>query len=557
MFEQALPSGSIFGALRDITLRAPDGVVTIDAGVESPHCLTRRELLAKTGRLVGDLRSRGIVAGDCIGVWLPNWSDSLVWQFAASALGAHVMGINTRYNVDELVHVLDLAKPRVVAIAHDFVKLDLLSRFRQAIQQTTVAAPSVAVIAGPHRAAPGPDVIAAYDAGAGAWTPSTSTEVGAEDDGTWNTFEDALAVAFSTSGSTGRPKLAAHTSRAVAVHAAAVAAAGDWQPGDVTLCALPLTGVFAFVPAMAAILSGGTCLLEPSFDPERIVADMGRYGVTHVIGADDIVAQLMEKWRAKPPAEAAWRRLLIADFNGRSLEVAQWAEDSLSVKVSGVYGSSELFALAALWPLGTESPRRWRGGGALVSPAMEVRCADPDSNETMAVGEAGELQFRGYNVVDDYLGAPGMRPTQLTADGWFRTGDLGVLHANDTFDFVCRMGDSLRLKGFLVEPAEIEARIGEFPAVELVKVVGLRLDSGQTEAVAFIQLRKGAAALPGAIQEWCAQGLARHKVPRTVHFVEAMPTTSGVNGTKIRTAELRQWAQESEAGLSAFTLSRN
>src|SRR5699024_11203688 len=201
---------------------------------------SRRDLHRRVGLLRADLHRRGVGAGDCAAVWLPNWSDALVWQFATASLGAHVIGVNTRYNVDELTHVLDRARPAVIAVAHDFHGLDLLGTLRAAVGRTASTTPSVAVIPGPRSAAP--DEVSAYDLGAGAWSPSP------DGDGETTAPEadrqgQQLAVAFTTSGSTGAPKLAAHTEAAVVQHAFADAERADVQEGDVALCALPLTGV--------------------------------------------------------------------------------------------------------------------------------------------------------------------------------------------------------------------------------------------------------------------------------------------------------------------------
>jgi fatty-acyl-CoA synthase len=119
------------------------------------------------------------------------------------------------------------------------------------------------------------------------------------------------------------------------------------------------------------------------------------------------------------------------------------------------------------------------------------------------------------------------------------------------FEYVCRMGDALRLKGFLVEPAEIETRLAAHRVVDVVKVVGVRLPDGQMEAVAFVVLKPSTQATADELRSWCAAGLAQHKVPRSVHIVDEMPTTSGVNGIKIRTAELRLWAQQREEQAAA------
>ena len=93
-----------------------------------------------------------------------------------------------------------------------------------------------------------------------------------------------------------------------------------------------------------------------------------------------------------------------------------------------------------------------------------------------------------------------------------------------------------------MEPAEIENRLIENSAVMEAKVVGLRDASGETQAIAFVVLRPGADTHPGALLDWCAEALARFKVPRSVHVIAAMPVTAGVNGTKVRAATLREWA---------------
>ena len=535
-------STSMTGLLRRNLDADPDATLLIDAGVEAPLTVTRIGFARRVAGLRAELAARGVGPGGCVAVWLPNWSDALVWQFATVSLGAHVIGVNTRYGVEEVTHVLRLARPVVVAVAHGFLKLALRDRLLPALAAAAIPPPAVAVITGPHRAPATAAELAEYDTGGGAWAPA-----GADGDPAGLADEpDRLAVAFTTSGSTGHPKLAAHTVAAVAGHADSSATAAGFDTESVFACVLPLSGVFSFVPAMATIAAGGTVLLEPAFEPATIVRDMARHGATHLIGADDIVGRLIEAARDNGAGLPRWRRLLLADFNGRSEELAEWAERTLGLSAGGVYGSSELFALTSLWT-GTEPlPRRWRGGGRPVSPAIRVRAADPDTGAVLPPGEAGELQFLGPNVVDAYLGEPWRRPTVLTPDGWFRSGDLGTVAVDGSFDYLCRAGDALRLKGFLVEPAEIENRLAAHPAVELTKVVGLRLPNGETAAVAFVLPRTGMPVAQAELQAWCATDLARYKVPRSVHVISAFPVTSGVNGTKVRGATLRDWAEAFE-----------
>ncbi len=544
---------NLLSMLDDLALRDAEAVIAIDADTEHPITVTRAELRHRALLLRADLAALGIGRGDCVAVWLPNWSDALAWQFATASLGAHVIGLNTRYNVDEVSHVLQRARPGVLAIAHRFHGLDLIGKLQNAVRSANVAPPSVAVVAGPHGTAC--DDPAHYDVGAGAWVPTHGSgppepdAVGDElaDD---ELAGDELAVAFSTSGSTGKPKLAAHRESAVVSHARANAEGigiheGDGEvDGDVVLCALPLSGVFGFNTAMASLAAGAKCLLEPVFDADGAVADMASWGVTHVVAADDMLTRLADAWRRRPRDLSRWRWLGIADFLGRSQEIAEWARDEFGTVTSGVYGSSEVFALTFYWPHDEAAPRRWSGGGRPASDELKARTADPVSEEATAVGEQGELQLRGPNVVDAYLGDEQAAARSFTADGWFRTGDLAVIDEDGTVEYLCRIGDVLRLRGFLVDPAEIEHRLADHPAVLTAKVVGVRDADGATIAVGFVVLESEHAASGRELRAWCADTLAKFKVPTVIHVIDEMPTTSGTNGTKIRAATLREWAQQ-------------
>lgn len=515
--------------------RDPTATAVLDTTPDgTTHPVRRDALWRRTRALAEELREHGVGPGDAVAVWMPNWSDALVWQAAVAARGAHVVGINTRYGVEEAAHVLERAQPRLVALAHDFHSLDLLDRLRGAVARSGVV-PAVAVVPGPGREAPDP---AGSDVGAGAWTPQ-------RDDGPEpaRSDPDALAVAFTTSGSTGLPKLAAHTGAAVLAHAVADAAVLGLGEGDVVLGALPLSGVFGYNATTAALAAGATVLLEPVFDADRVLDHMAAHRVTHLASGDDLVLRLSEAWSARPRRDlSSWRWWGVADFQGRSHELAAWLGERFGTRVVGVYGSSEVFALTATWPADEPAPGCWAGGGRVVHPDIAVRVADPDTDAVLEPGREGELQFRGPNVVDAYLGAA--VPDALTADGWFRSGDLGVLVDEGAFVYVCRRGDALRLRGFLVDPAEIELRLAAHPDVGTAKVVGVPGADGATRAVGFVVAAPGRTPSGDDLVAWCREALAGFKVPAAVHVIDAMPTTSGTNGIKIRTAELRRWALE-------------
>jgi acyl-CoA synthetase (AMP-forming)/AMP-acid ligase II len=519
---------TLAGMLDAVADRSPDAPALIERADGAVRTLTYSELRTAARDLAAQLAARNIGRGSVVGVWLPNWVEAITIEFALASLGAANLGINTRYGVHELAHLVRTGRPAGLVLPRAFHGLDFTGRLAQALADV------------------GPDIEHPWTAfvGGGAWAFPEEPASDAPHPPTGAPTD--MVNYFTTSGSTGAPKLAGHDQAAVVTHARNAAAAFAMAPGDTVLCALPLSGVFGFNPAMAMLSVGGTCLLEPMFDADAVLADMAAANVTHAIGGDDLLGRLKDAWDANPRPLPAFRRGGIADFVGRSAEVVAWAQRDLDADIGGVYGSSELFALTAVRPAGIADPSdRARGGGRLVSAGIEVRVADPADGRTLPAEEVGELQFRGYNVLTGYLRNPEAAERAFTPDGWFRSGDLGYLEAGggDTFAYTCRAGDALRLRGFLVEPAEIEQFLMTHPAVDVAKVVGVQAGDGEGDvAVAYVTLREAAEVAEGELLAFCRARLARFKLPEAITIIDTFPVTTGTNGTKIRTAELRAWA---------------
>lgn len=527
--------------LDDVVAANPEGLALVERGPDGVARLTYAQLRREVDALHHQLVDRGLDSGDVVALWLPNWTDMVVWQFALARLGAAALGVNTRYNVHEVAHVLRRARPACVVVPHAFLGLDFAGQLHRAADDVAGDAqppprPQVAVVRSPS---PETD-LTTFDVGGGAWAPAASPGrtpgAGAPRD---------LACVFTTSGSTSAPKLAAHDQASVVRHSHCVADHFDVRGGDAVLCVLPLSGVFGFTPAFAALAAGAACVLVPVFRPADAVRTMHEHAVTHLVGGDDLFGRVKDAWEDDPVPLSSWRRGGIADFLGRTHEILSWAEQHADARVCGVYGSSELFALATIWEPDTPIPQRALGGGQLVSPDIAVRAVDESSGRELAAGETGELQFRGYNVVSEYVGDPTATAAAFTADGWFRSGDLGRLRdGGDRVIYVCRAGDALRLRGFLVNPAEIEEFLASHEAVGAAQVVGATGPTGADLAVGFVTLRPGAAASEAQLLEWCRAHLAPFKVPARVVVLDEFPTTTGTNGTKIKKTVLREWAAD-------------
>ena len=177
--ETSQTTRTLYGHLNDWAQQTPDRVLVTQLdpaqGDAATDDVTRQltpvtaaGLLERATALAAWLRERGVGEGDCIAVWLPAWVDSYAWQFAASAVGAHVIGVNTRYNVAEVSHVLVKARPAVLVAAHGFQRVDFLATLHRVAEGLPAETPRpfVLVTSAPGAAGDGPD-LAAWDLGSG------------------------------------------------------------------------------------------------------------------------------------------------------------------------------------------------------------------------------------------------------------------------------------------------------------------------------------------------------------------------------------------------------
>ena len=269
--------------------------------VEGDRALTFDGLAAAAGALAAELAGWGVGRGDVVALWLPNVLEYLVAEFALGALGAAALGVNTRYGEHEL------AAPGGARPAGRGGRAAPVPRHRLR-RQAAAARARGSGWSGRRRTRTSPGSTSA--AGCAALPDPTAGGAAALPGA--GRAEDPVAY-FTTSGSTGAPKLAGHPQAAVVEHAVNVARAFDMRPGDAVHLALPLCGVFGFSAAFGMLAAGGTCVLEPVFDAERMARDIGAHRVTHLVGGDDMLGRLMA---VDPPAWPDCRRGAIADFGG-------------------------------------------------------------------------------------------------------------------------------------------------------------------------------------------------------------------------------------------------
>lgn len=334
--------------------------------------------------------------------------------------------------------------------------------------------------------------------------------------------EDDCLV-YTTGGTTARPKLVVHRQGSIAVHAARVAQVAGFEAADaVYLAAAPLCGTFGNVGAMAALAGGATMVTMRSFDADEAARLIAEHRITHLLGDDRMVDRL-----AAAGTYSSVRFCGAAAF-GADARPALARGVEAGLRPRAIYGSSEVQALFALGDEGG-------GGWGAVTPVH--------SSAEVAVVE-DELRLAAPSLFDRYLDDPADTEAALR-DGLFRTGDRAAVK-DGGFVFEGRMGDVLRLGGFLVSPLEIEAFLTRQPGVAEAQVVGVPRERG-TAAFAFAIPRPDHDIDEPALIERCRASLARYKVPVRVVAVDAFPVSTGPNGPKISRAELRRLAAEMQS----------
>ncbi|HEX3501372.1 MAG TPA: AMP-binding protein [Stellaceae bacterium] len=488
-------------------------------------------------RLASGLADLGIARGDRVALWLPNTPAWLALHFACARLGAIVVAINTRFRSAELADIVARSGARILVLWPGFREIDFIG-ILAAVDRDSLDRLERIVVYGDNAGA-----AAAFPGGNVLGKPILPYAILRDRPPCRDDFGAGPVGVniFTTSGTTSAPKFVLHDHYSVLRHAGNVARGfGYAAPDSVVLQALPLCGVFGFCQAMACLAAGRPLVMQATFEAEAAARLIVEHKVTGFNGSDEMFARLLAASNEAVPFPSL-RFCGYAAFNP-TLDSIVAEADLRGLRIAGLYGASEVQALFALQDPARPAASRARPGGMPIAADYQVRVRDPETDIELPDGGSGELEFRGSSTMAGYFGDPEVTAKTIAADGWVRSGDLGHRLADGSFVFETRMGDVLRLGGYLVAPSEIEAHLGRHAAIDGCQVVGVA-DAGGLQSVAFVTLRAGAAFDEPALRRFCSDGLARFKVPVRIFALDSFPTTTSANGTKVQRAKLREMAQ--------------
>jgi acyl-CoA synthetase (AMP-forming)/AMP-acid ligase II len=355
----------------------------------------------------------------------------------------------------------------------------------------------------------------------------------------------SLASLNYTGGTSGEPKavmLSHGNLRAIVQNIVMARAAGAGiGPGDVMVNMRPLWPIAAVI-VLAHLAAGGTVVLGGRFEPSRMVALLNEY---RAAATSMVPTHLVRLLRDCPPASLrALNALRAVDMGAASvpLETFEQALDAFGPKIGVLYGLTEASWSCYQPPSALDVSPDLRKA-RMTSVGRPVFGCDlmiaAESGPTLP-GEPGEILIRGAHVMQGYWKRPDLTALALK-NGWFSTGDLGVVGADGIVSIKGRIKEVIRTGGKSVQPNEVEAALRQYPGVEEASVVGIPDAEWGELVTAFVVSAPGAALAESALKEHCTAVLSPHKRPKLIQIVSELPKS---HYGKVQRGRLRDSAIE-------------
>ena len=514
---------TIGDALRATAARHPTRTAVVGLGQR----LSFAELDRAADEMAHGLVALGVQRGDQLALWLCNSPDWLACWVACTRVGAVLVPINTRFKPDEVHYILRQSDARVLIGMDTFWGIDFLAMLGTLVPELAAATPGQiqsarlpalrAVLLWNQAQAPGTSHLSAL------------RQVGAQRMAAGHTLplaqpQDPVIIVY-TSGTTGQPKGAVH-SHVVLRNAANIARVMHTVPGDVILGHMPFFHVAgAFTACLPTLLLGCTLVTMAHWQADEALALIEQERVTTFGGIPTHFIDCLDAMRRSPRDVSSLKSAWIGGAPVTpDVALAARAELGLT-SLQAIYGMTETTAATVLSeydaPLDILCDNKGRPIGD-----FEVAVVHPRTGQPLPTGETGEVRVRGHLVMLGYYKNPAATAEVMTPDGWFCTGDLGLIDAAGYLKITGRLKEMFIVGGSNAYPAEIERLLQSHPQVKQAVVVGVPDRRLGEVGHAFVQLHEGQLLDAAALLAHCKATMADYKVPRHLQFVADFPRTT-------------------------------
>jgi long-chain acyl-CoA synthetase len=487
--------------------------------------ITYAALNAAANKVANGLTSKGIKPGDKVALSCPNVPAFPVLYYGIIKTGAVVVPLNVLLKKDEIAFHLTDSDAKTYCCFTGTPELPMGQMGYDAFN--TIDGCELFFLIMPDTAMP-----ASIE---GVQTIADLIEDQPATFETCQTNAEDTCVIIYTSGTTGRPKGAELTHSNLLLNAILICDLMNSTADDSSLVVLPLFHIFGMTVLLnAGVYKGGTGILLPRFDAANAFALMQQHNVTIFVGVPTMFWGLLNYTNPQVDFDSIAANLKLCLSGGASLpvKVLQDFEQRFNVPIIEGYGMSEGSPVVTFNNLKTG---RKPGSVGTSVWGVEVKLVDSDGNE-VAVGEKGELLYRGHNVMNGYYKNP-EATAAFIKNGWMHSGDIAVKDADGFYFIVDRTKDMIIRGGYNVYPREVEEIMIQHEAVSLVAVIGIPHEEMGEEVKAFVVLKESYTVSSAELVSWTKERIASYKYPRHIDFVAALPMSAT---GKILKKELRK-----------------
>ena len=538
--------GTLPGLVQDAAARFGEAEAIVD--LHGPGGSTTRwsfdRLAEEVATATRAVVAHGIEPGDRVAIWAPNCVEWVVAALGAVGAGAVLVPLNTRYKGPEAAYILRTSEARILFTVQGFLGTDYPALLDEAtasgddvpglerivvLRSDDTGGPATAGSAGQvgGRLESLADFLAAADRCEPEVAAGRTAAIGPDD----------LSDLVFTSGTTGHPKGAMTTHGQTLRTFATWAEVVGLRAGDRYLIVNPFFHTFGYKAGiLACLMAGATMVPEPAFDVDVVLQRVSDERISVLPGPPTIFQSILDHPK-RDRYDLTSLRLVVTGAAVVPVELVEALWSDLGIEtVLTAYGLTEATGTVTMCRRGDSAQVISATSGRAI-PDVEVRIVDADGAE-LAVGEAGEIIVRGYNVMSGYLDDPDATAAAIDMHGWLHTGDVGFLDADGNLAITDRLKDMYVSGGFNVYPAEVEAVLRRHPGVSQVAVVGVPDHRMGEVGLAVVVAAPGvdAAVVADELGGFAKGQLANFKVPRRVEVVDVLPTNAS---GKVLKRELR------------------
>jgi acyl-CoA synthetase (AMP-forming)/AMP-acid ligase II len=465
-------------------------VIVPELGIRVTYDSLRQQVWA----MANALASVGIRRGDTVAIALPNGLPAIV-SFLAASIAGTAAPLNLAYPYEEFLFFLGDTSARVLLCPPVGAEFARSAAADKKIPVFSIEMSDKGVV---QLSAP-------------ATTAVLATEPKADD----------IALVLHTSGSTGRPKRVPLRHFNLAVSSANVANTYELSPQDVSLCIMPLFHVHGLIASlMATLLSGGTVVVPTKFNALSFWRTVHEHHVTWYSGVPTMHQLLLARAHHKP-VEAASLRFIRSCSAPLSPALIHKIEGLFGVPFVEAYGMTEAAHQMTSNPL---PPRHRKAGSVGVGAGLRISIMDKEGNH-LGTNQRGEVAIQGANVFRGYENNAEAN-ARAFVNGWFRTGDEGMLDTDCYLHLTGRIKDIIIRGGENIAPHEVDEILLRHPAVAAAVAFGYVHPTLGEEVAAAVVLHEGHDATELALIKHCRELLAEYKCPKKIHLVKSIPTTA-------------------------------